>query len=72
MSKHVARVSANNTPAPPEWDPPAQPTLDEGGDDAGVVVPEELTDDDDSALGSNNASSTTSVTSSVLDYRLEN
>ncbi|KAK6208884.1 methyltransferase domain-containing protein [Colletotrichum tabaci] len=72
MSEPVARVSANNTPAPPESGPPAQLTLDEGGDDAGVIVPKELTDDDESALGSSNSSSTTSVTSSVLDYRLDN
>ncbi|OBR05803.1 TAM domain methyltransferase [Colletotrichum higginsianum IMI 349063] len=49
MSELVARVSSNNTPAPPESNPPAQPTLDEGGDDAGDY-PQRA--DDESALGS--------------------
>ncbi|WQF89520.1 Putative S-adenosyl-L-methionine-dependent methyltransferase superfamily [Colletotrichum destructivum] len=88
MSKPETRVSANNTPVPPESDPPAQLTLDEGGDNAGVIIPEDPKRyqvwriSGPSAHFSNprlecSLQMTTSrhleaVTSSVLDYRLEN
>ncbi|GKT66531.1 methyltransferase domain-containing protein [Colletotrichum tofieldiae] len=60
MSESAVPNPTNNTPPPPESSPHTQTSLDPGGDD-GVIAPEESI-----------ASSTTSVSSSVMDYRVEN